>query len=104
MEGRKILGNLVFISVFVVISLMMTCVVKGGNNLSSKPIEDVLKEHTDKLMSIPGVIGTAQGICDGKPCIKVYLREKTPALEQKIPDNIEGYPVSIEEIGEIRAF
>lgn len=68
-----------------------------------KEIENVLMEYTNKLMSIPGVIGIAQGLCDGKPCIKVYVIEMTPELDQKIPCSLEGYPVSIEETGEIRA-
>jgi PBP1b-binding outer membrane lipoprotein LpoB len=38
--------------------------------MPEKTIEAVLKEHTDTLMSLPGVVGTAQGECAGKPCIK----------------------------------
>ena len=75
---------------------------QGKNLMASNTIEEVLKDHTDQLMSIPGVVGTAQGICNNKPCIKVYVLKKTPELDKKIPENIEGFPVSIEEIGEIR--
>ncbi len=69
----------------------------------TKTIDEVLKDHTVELMSLPGVIGTAQGLCDDNPCIKVYVIKKTPELDQKIPDNLEGYQVMIEETGEIRA-
>jgi len=71
--------------------------------MAAKRIEEVLKEHTKELMSVPGVVGTAQGLCDDKPCIKVYVLKKTPELGQKIPDILEGYPVMIEETGEFRA-
>ncbi len=71
--------------------------------MSVKTIKEVLKEHTEELMSIPGVVGIGQGLCNGKPCIKVLVIEKTPELAQKIPDIIEGYQVVIEETGEIRA-
>ena len=71
--------------------------------MSVKTIKEVLKEHTEELMSIPGVVGIGQGLCNGKPCIKVLVIEKTSELEQKIPDNIEGYQVMIEETGEIKA-
>ncbi|MBW2647058.1 MAG: hypothetical protein JRE23_12970 [Deltaproteobacteria bacterium] len=54
-------------------------------------------------MSLPGVVGTAQGLCDNKPCIKIYVIKRTPELDEKIPDILEGYPVIIEETGEIRA-
>ncbi len=71
--------------------------------MPKKSIEIVLQEHTDELMSMPGVVGTAQSLCDDKPCIKVYVLELTPELEKKIPKNLEGYAVDIEVTGEIRA-
>jgi hypothetical protein len=71
--------------------------------MSVKTIEEVLKEHTEELMSIPGVVGIGQGLCNGKPCIKVFVIKKTPELAQKILNSLEGYPVIIEETGEIRA-
>ena len=73
------------------------------NEMPSKPIEKVLEEHTNELMSIKGVIGTAEGLCNGKPCIKVYVIKKTRQLTQRIPTTLEGYPVVIEETGEFRA-
>ena len=74
-----------------------------GNPVPAKAIEKVLKEHTGELMSIPGVVGTGQSLCDDKPCIIVYVIQETPELDQKIPRILEGYPVMIEETGEIRA-
>lgn len=76
---------------------------KGEEVMPKKSIEIVLQEHTDELMSMPGVVGTAQSLCDDKPCIKVYVLELTPELEKKIPKNLEGYAVDIEVTGEIRA-
>jgi hypothetical protein len=74
-----------------------------GNPMPGKAIDEVLKEHSRAIMSTPGVVGTAQGLCDDKPCIKVYVIQETPELDQKIPRILEGYPVMIEETGEIRA-
>ena len=70
--------------------------------MPTKTIEEVLKEHTNELMSVSGVVGTGQGLCDNKPCIKIFVIRKTEALDQKIPDTLEGYPVMIEETGEIK--
>ena len=72
-------------------------------HMVQKPIEEVLKGHTNKLMSIPGVSGTAQSLCEGQPCIKVFVIKKTPELEQKIPGILDGYPVVIQETGKFRA-
>ena len=76
----------------------------GDNELRPKTIESVLKEHTEELMSIPGVVGTAQGLCGDEPCIKVFVIEKTPALVQQVPEIIEGFQVEMEETGEVRAY
>jgi hypothetical protein len=76
----------------------------GRTPMAAEPIEAVLKQRTRELMSIPGVVGTAQGVCNDRPCIKVYVTKETPELAQKIPQIIDGYPVVIEETGEIRTF
>ena len=70
--------------------------------MQEKPIEDVLKEHTDSLMALPGVVGTAQGLCEGEPCIRVFVVEAAPDLLKQIPSEIEGYAVDIVETGVIR--
>ena len=71
--------------------------------MSAMTIKEVLKKYTDNLMSISGVVGTGQGLFDGKSCIKVFVVKKTPELEDKIPEKLEGYPVKIKETGVIRA-
>ncbi len=87
----------------------VTCGQDGGEDalrkspMQQRPIEIVLKEHTDSLMSLPGVVGTGQGLCDGQPCIKVFIVKKTPELLRQIPAAIEGYTVAVEETGEIKA-
>ena len=68
-----------------------------------KPISAVLGEHTDRLTSLPGVVGTAQGLCDGKPCIKVFVVRRTSEWLDQIPDVLEGYTVEVQETGMIRA-
>jgi len=79
------------------------CDKEGDKPVERKPIEEVLKHHTDHLMSIPGVVGTGIGEFEGKPCIKVLVVKKTEELQKKIPTTLEGYKVVIDETGEIRA-
>lgn len=76
---------------------------RGNNPMAAETIKEVLKKHTKDLMSIPGVVGTGQGLCEAKPCIKVFVIKKTPDLDQKIPKTLDGYPLVIEETGEIKA-
>ena len=73
-----------------------------GEPMPEKTIEQVLQEHTNNLMAIPGVVGTAQGLCDGKPCIRVFVVKKSDELLIQIPSEIEGYPVDVQETGEFR--
>lgn len=73
------------------------------NSMTTKTATEVLEEHAQELMSIPGVVGIAQGLCNGKPCIKVYISEKTPEVSEKVPPFLEGYPVMVEETGKIQA-
>ena len=101
--------KMTFASISIIICTILACSSKivvdhqGGKGMPAKPIQQVLSQHTDELMSIPGVIGTAQGLRDNKPCIMVLVIKKTPELNQKIPNVLEGYPVVVEETGEIRA-
>ena len=69
-----------------------------------KPIEQVLAEHTPRLMAVAGVVGTAQGaLTSGEPCIQVLVIERTAEIDRSVPRSIEGWPVVIVVTGEIRA-
>jgi len=66
-------------------------------------LEEVLAERTPEWMDVPGVVGTGIGLCDGEPCIVVYVSARTPEVERGIPAQVEGHRVRIEETGPIRA-
>jgi hypothetical protein len=75
---------------------------REASSLSKRPVGEVLQAHTDNLLAVPGVVGIAEGLCDGQPCIKVFVARKTPDLLKAIPASVEGYPVAVEETGEFR--
>jgi hypothetical protein len=68
-----------------------------------RSIENVHQSVTEDWMKTPGVAGTAIGLLDGRPCIKVYVVERTPELVARIPESVDGYPVVMEVTGEFRA-
>ena len=70
---------------------------------AAKLIEAVLREQTERLLAMPGVVGTALGLCGGTPCIKVYVEAGASEAAREIPATLEGYPVQVERTGEIRA-
>ena len=71
--------------------------------MPAKTIEQVQEEHTDEWMAIEGVEGTAIGLSEGKPCIKVLTSSAAEQIRAKIPSVVEGYPVVIEQTGVFRA-
>ncbi len=74
-----------------------------GAAVSAKTIEQVQEEHTDEWMAIPGVVGTAIGEYEGKPCILVLTASHTKRVRGKIPPTVDGYPVVVQYVGEVHA-
>ena len=70
--------------------------------MAARSIDAVLAAHTDSLMILPGVVGTAVGLCDGQRCIKVLLADSSAAAKARIPERLEGYRVVVEVTGVIR--
>jgi hypothetical protein len=61
-------------------------------------VEQVLAQHRDALMAVPGVVGTAIGASGGRPCIRVFVdpaRFDARVLEPAIDD----VPVMVEPTG-----
>jgi hypothetical protein len=102
----RILGC--FISLILIGSAVVAC----GNDaeeyragempMSPETVRKALETHTDELMSLPGVVGTGQGLCDNQPCIEVFVIKNSPHLEERIKKILEGYPVVIQETGHFR--
>lgn len=67
-------------------------------------IEQVFDRHHDRLMAVPGVTGLGIGDKGGKQAILVMVEQLTPDLKARIPRALEGYPVVVEQSGEIVAF
>jgi hypothetical protein len=100
---RKTLTLLIAAVSALVLIANLSCTGGSRQPMTQRPIEQVLKSHTDSLMAIPGVVGTAIGEFEGKPCIKVLVVKKTKELDQKLPAVLEGYRVVVDETGEIKA-
>jgi len=83
---------------------LLTAAVLGGcapdaSKMTARPISEVLKSHTAELMSIPGVVGTGEG--EG-PAILVLVSSRTPEVDSRVPKRLEGYPVLVRVVGEVR--
>ena len=74
-----------------------------GQSMPEQTIEQVQENHTDRWMAMPGIQGTAIGMSEGKPCILILSSVKAETLQDRIPSEVEGYPVIIRETGAFRA-
>lgn len=64
-----------------------------------RSIHAVLADHREAWMSRPEVTGTGIGLCEGEPCIVVYLLHRTEEAEAAFPDSVDGHPVRLEVTG-----
>jgi len=90
------------IALGLVAGAMAACAGKGGGGgatMTARSIDEVLAAHTDSLMALPGVVGTAVGLCGGERCIKVLLADSS--TKSKIPARLEGYRVVVDVTGTI---
>ena len=58
---------------------------------------------TPTVMAVPGVIGTAVGLCEGAPCIQVLVAAADSVLLAQLPEQFRGFAVDVRVVGEIRA-
>jgi hypothetical protein len=66
----------------------------------SPTIEQAVAARTPELMRIQGVVGVGQALCEGAPCIRVYVR--TAEVARALPDRLDGYRVEAVVTGMIR--
>jgi len=72
------------------------------SNPQIQAVMAVQNRHTQNLMAIPEVIGTATGITDdGRPAILIFTRGIVAA--GVIPESLEGVPVVVKVTGEFSA-
>ena len=94
-------GNIIKMCALAVM-IVGTCVVLTGYadlKASLDDIEAVKRRHEAWLLNLPNVVGVGIGECDAAPCIKLYVEQKTPELERRIPEQLEGFKVDIEVSG-----
>jgi hypothetical protein len=69
-----------------------------------RTLADVLRDHRDRLLDLPGVTAVAEGQDDeGGFCIVVLVAPATPEARDALPVHIEGHSVVVREGGPFRA-
>lgn len=77
---------------------------KTDTPVTTIPLADVVTRRAPELMKIPGVVGVAEArLPDGSPCVRIYVVERTPALDRALPKTLDGWPVDVEVSGRFEA-
>jgi len=98
------------ISSIVLMIAVSSCTGSGNRSDSVPPeatversIEEVQEAFTPEWMDLPGVVGTGIGLCEGQPCIKVFVTGPLQELEERIPNEVGGHRVVLEQTGRFQA-
>ena len=70
--------------------------------MPTKPIADVLRDHSEEILAMPGVTVVYEGVlANGTPCVTVGVVDLHDESVRAIPKSLEGYVVSLHETGAI---
>ena len=83
------------------VSLLMSvgCSGKGPepqepNELSNSAVAEVIARHNDEIMALEHVVAIGESLCDGEPCIRVYLTDPDSPTLNSLPTELDGIPVT----------
>ena len=68
-------------------------------------IREVKRRHSRQLLSQPGVCGLdIETGADGQPLLTIHLDSDDPAVRERLPTQIEGYPVKLVKSGPFQKY
>ena len=71
--------------------------------MNQNSIAMAIETHGPELMELQHVVGIGESLCNGKPCIRVYLARADHQTLNEIPAELDGITVIKEISGPIRA-
>jgi hypothetical protein len=67
-------------------------------------IQDVKAEHASRIMALPGVVSVGIGRdAGGQPILVVGLDRERAETRARLPQELEGYVLKVEIVGDVRA-
>jgi hypothetical protein len=70
---------------------------------STEDLGQIISSHSDLIMELEDVVGIAEGLCDGSPCIRVFLARHNATSLAQIQEYLAGIPFAIEISGNFTA-
>ena len=88
----------------IIILLFLPALVMCGENQMESSIQEVKKQHEQRLLGLPGVVSVGIGLDqNSQPAIIIGLDGSNPEIEAQLPTTLEGYPVILKNVGPIKA-
>lgn len=67
-------------------------------------IQDVKAEHASRIMALPGVVSVGIGRdAGGQPILVIGLDRERAETRARLPQELEGYALKVEIVGDVRA-
>lgn len=87
-----------------ILFLILPTIAAGEESDMPISIKEVKTQYEAQLLQLPGVVSVGIGRDDnGKPAIIVGLERSNPATEARLPHHLEGYPVVLTIVGQIKS-
>ena len=89
-----------FLTLLLLLPVMVMC---GGEDMPLS-IKEVKKQNEARLLQFPGVVSVGIGSDEnGQSAIVVGLDKPRPETVTQMPRQLEGYPVVVRIVGQIKA-
>jgi hypothetical protein len=88
----------------IIMFVFMAAVAMSGENQMAPSIQDVKKQHETRLLKLQGVVSVGIGLDEkGRRAIVIGLDGANPDIAARLPETLDGYPVTIKIVGPIKA-
>jgi len=77
--------------------------IKDPAMVSSDELGKIISNQGELIMRLDDVVGIGEGLCDGAPCIRVFLARANAASIARIQELLAGVPFETDVSGEFLA-
>jgi hypothetical protein len=69
----------------------------------SDDLGQIIATHSNLIMGLKDVVGMGESLCDGNPCIRIFLARHNENTLAQIKEDLAGIPFAIEISGNFTA-
>ncbi|TDJ43296.1 MAG: hypothetical protein E2O50_05010 [Gammaproteobacteria bacterium] len=69
----------------------------------SEDLGQIIATHSNLIMGLEDVVGIGESLCNGTPCIRIFLARHNETTLAQIKEDLPGIPFAIEISGNFTA-